>query len=510
MADHRTGDQRSAVASATADHAIDVPWNIETGGIRPISDSERHGKPSEMFWVWFAANMGITALPFGAYLVTFYSLNLTQAIFAAIIGCVLSYALVGLVGIAGIRAGAPTMVVSRASFGVVGNKLPTLVSYATCIGFEILLMAIATLAFGSILSRVGIGGGDGTLAISFAIAAFITIAISLLGHATIVKMATVFTWIYGILIIPFMIFSSSQIGLHKVTTLPTGHFLGGFIGGISIVAVGLGIGWVNTGSDYTRYLPRTTSSRSLVGWTVVGSSIAPIILIIFGALLAASDPNLAVAANPVSYLARPLPTWFLVPFMVSAGIGLIAAALTEMYSSGLSLMTLGLRVPRYKSVAIDGVLMIIGVVYIVFFAPSFFGAFAGFVVTLAAILAPWVAVFLVDMWLYRRDGYVDRDLYTAQGRYGSWNWAGLTAFILSSVLALGLVTSTAPAFRWTGFFLGPFGGKSGAIGASNLGAVFGMILAGVLYALLSRLLPPQRRGAGSPAAEFAAPVGSAE
>jgi purine-cytosine permease-like protein len=323
-------------------------------------------------------------------------------------------------------------------------------------------------------------------------------------------MATIFTWIYGILIIPFMIFSSSQIDLHKVTTLPTGHFLGGFIGGISIVAVGLGIGWVNTGSDYTRYLPRTTSSRSLVGWTVIGSSIAPIILIIFGALLAASDPNLAVAANPVSYLARPLPTWFLVPFMVSAGIGLIAAALTEMYSSGLSLMTLGLRVPRYKSVAIDGVLMIIGVVYIVFFAPSFFGAFAGFVVTLAAILAPWVAVFLVDMWLYRRDGYVDRDLYTAQGRYGSWNWAGLTAFIVSSVLALGLVTSTAPAFRWTGFLLGPFGGKSGAIGASNLGAVFGMILAGVLYALLSRLLPPQRRGGGVTAAEFASPVGSTE
>ena len=233
-------------------------------------------------------------------------------------------------------------------------------------------------------------------------------------------------------------------------------------------------------------------------------------MIIFGALLAASDPNLAVAANPVSYLARPLPTWFLVPFMVSAGIGLIAAALTEMYSSGLSLMTLGLRVPRYKSVAIDGVLMIIGVVYIVFFAPSFFGAFAGFVVTLAAILAPWVAVFLVDMWLYRRDGYVDRDLYTAQGRYGSWNWAGLTAFIVSSVLALGLVTSTAPAFRWTGFLLGPFGGKSGAIGASNLGAVFGMILAGVLYALLSRLLPPQRRGGGVTAAELASPVGSTE
>jgi nucleobase:cation symporter-1, NCS1 family len=353
MADTRNGKQRSQVATLDDGPASDRLWNIETGGIRPILDGERHGKPSEMFWVWFAANMGITALPFGAYLVTFYGLNLVQAIFAAIIGCVLSYALVGLVGVAGMRAGAPTMVVFRASFGVLGNKLPTLVSYATCIGFEILLMAIATLAFGSLLSRVGVGGGDTTIAISFVIAAVIAIAISLLGHATIVRMATIFTWIYGIMIIPFMILEIPQISAHKVATLPTGHFLGGFIGGISIVAVGLGVGWVNTGSDYTRYLPRSTSSRSLVWWTVIGSSIAPIVLIVFGSLLAASDANLAVAANPVTYLARPLPTWFLVPFMLTAGIGLIAATLTEMYSSGLSLMTLGLRVPRYKSVAID-------------------------------------------------------------------------------------------------------------------------------------------------------------
>jgi NCS1 family nucleobase:cation symporter-1 len=495
MAENHRSEQRSQVAVHDDGPASDRLWNIETGGIRPISDSERHGKPSEMFWVWFAANMGITALPFGAYLVTFYSLNLVQAILAAIIGCGLSYALVGLVGVAGIRAGAPTMVVSRASFGVIGNKLPTLVSYGTCIGFEILLMAIATLAFGAILSRVGVGGGDGTLAISFAIAAVIAIAISLLGHATIVRMATIFTWIYGIMIIPFMILSLSQISAHKVATLPTGHFLGGFIGGISIVAVGLGLGWVNTGADYTRYLPRSTRSRSLVGWTVIGSSIAPIVLIVFGSLLAASDANLAVAADPVSYLARPLPTWFLVPFMLTAGIGLIAAVVTEMYSSGLSLMTLGLRVPRYKSVAIDGVLMIVGVVYIVFFAPSFFGAFAGFVVTFAAILAPWVAVFLTDMWMYRRAGYSDEDLYVTTGRYGAWNWAGLISFIVSSVLALGLVTSTAPAFKWTGFFLGPFGGKTGAIGASSLGIVFGMILAGIMYAILSRLLPEQRRAA---------------
>jgi purine-cytosine permease-like protein len=473
--------------------ATDRLWSIESNGILHVLDSERHGKPSEMFWVWFAANMGITALPFGAYLVTFYTCNIWQAILAAILGCVLSYWLVGLIGVAGQRTGAPTMVISRASFGVTGNALPTLVSYMTCVGFEIVLMAVATDAIGALLFRLGVGGGKFTLAVSFVIVAAVAIAISLLGHATIVRMATIFTWIYGVLMIPFIMLSWGQVNFHKVATLPTGHFLGGFIGGITIVAVGLGIGWVNTGADYTRYLPKGTSSKSLIGWTVAGSSIAPIILIVFGALLAATDGNLAVAADPIALLARPLPTWFLVPFMLATAIGLIAATLTEMYSSGLNLITLGLKIPRYRSVLIDGALMIVGVTYIVFFAPSFFGAFAGFVTTFAAILAPWAAIFILDMWLYRKNGYADADLYVTTGRYGAWNWAGVTAFLVSSFVALGMVTSTAPAFRWTGFLLSPFGGKSGAVGASNLGAAFGMVIAGVLYVGLVRMVPQYRR-----------------
>jgi purine-cytosine permease-like protein len=500
MTDHE-GPQHHSILNAV-EEIVQVPkdepatdrlWSIESNGIQHVSDAERHGKPSEMFWVWFAANMGITALPFGAYLVTFYSNNIWQAIFAAIIGCVLSYALVGVIGVAGQRSGAPTMVISRASFGVTGNALPTLVSYMTCVGFEIILMAVATDSLGALLFRLGVGGGKFTLGVSFAIVATVAIAISLLGHATIVRMATIFTWIYGALMIPFIIFSWKDVSFHKVAALPTGHFLGGFVGGITIVAVGLGIGWVNTAADYTRYLPKGTSPKSLIGWTVVGSSIAPIILIVFGALLAASDGNLASAANPVALLAQPLPTWFLVPFLLATAIGLIAATLTEMYSSGLSLITLGLRIPRYKSVLIDGALMIVGVVYIVFFSPSFFGAFAGFVTTFAAILAPFAAIFVLDMWLFRKKGYADAELYVTTGRYGAWNWAGVTSFVVSSLVALGMVTSAAPAFRWTGFLLGPFGGKSGAIGASNLGAVFGMVIAGILYVGLIRLTPQHRR-----------------
>ena len=53
----------------------------------------------------------------------------------------------------------------------------------------------------------------------------------------------------------FMALEVSNIDWHKVSTLPTGKFFGGLVGGTSILMAGLGIGWVNAGADYSRYLP---------------------------------------------------------------------------------------------------------------------------------------------------------------------------------------------------------------------------------------------------------------
>ena len=107
----------------------DRVWSIETHGIDPIPESDRHGAPIELFWVWCAANISILGITYGAFLVVFYSLNLPQAVVAAAVGTVLSFFLVGYVSLAGKLGGAPTLILSRASFGVVGNALPTLVSY---------------------------------------------------------------------------------------------------------------------------------------------------------------------------------------------------------------------------------------------------------------------------------------------------------------------------------------------------------------------------------------------
>jgi nucleobase:cation symporter-1, NCS1 family len=472
----------------------DRVWSIETHGIDPIPESDRHGTPKELFWIWCAANIAILGVAYGGYLVAFYGLNLWQGILAALIGTTVSFLLVGFISLAGMLGSAPTLVLSRASFGVVGNSIPTAISYISLVGWETILVALATLSADTIADRLGLPSGKPTLTVAFAVIAAATIVVGLLGHATIVKIQTWFTWAFAVMTLIFMALEVSNIDWHKVSTLPTGKFFGGLVAGTSILMAGLGIGWVNAGADYSRYLPRTSNRRSVVAWTTFGASVAPIILIVFGVLLTADNQDIAFSANPIGVLAKDLPTWFLVPYLLTAVGGLVAGALLDIYSSGLNLLTLGVKIERYKSVGIDGALMLIGNIYILFIAPDFFGPFQGFLITLGVLLAAWAGIFLADMGLYRRrDGYDEHELYSSAGKYGAVNRAGVAAFLVAAFVGLGLVTSTAKVFSWVGFLLRFIGGKTGAVGGSSIGLLIAFVLAGVLYAVLSKVLAAPAR-----------------
>ena len=243
-----------------------------------------------------------------------------------------------------------------------------------------------------------------------------------------------------------------------------------------------------------------------MGWTTFGASIAPILLIMFGVLLAANHPDLASSANPIGDLGQDMPTWFLVPYLLAAVGGLVAGAMLDIYSSGLNLLTLGVKLPRYQSVVIDGTLMVIGNIYILFIAQDFIGPFIGFLVTLGVLLAAWSAIFLVDMLMYRRQVRLRRAASCTRpaGKYGAVNWAGVVSFLVAAFVGLGLVTSTASVFSWTGYLIDPlFPGTKDAAGSvaqqvagSSIGLLIAFVLAGLLYAILSPALSPSRSRSG--------------
>jgi NCS1 family nucleobase:cation symporter-1 len=469
---------QSVDTAASASEAELRPLQIEMNGINVISDSERKGHPRDLFWPWFAANVSVLGLSYGAFVLGF-GISFWQAVVVSIVGIIVSFLLVGFIAVAGKRGSAPTMVLGRAAFGVNGNKLPSVISWLLTVGWETVLVILATLATATVFDRLGWGGGTVTKVIALIVVVALTIFGGVMGFDLIMRMQSVITIVTAVLTVGFIILVADKIHWHTVSAIPGGSGQA-VIGALVFVMTGFGLGWVNAGADYSRYLPRRSSGRGVVGWTTFGSSIAPIFLVIFGLLLAGSSKALsaAIGADPIGALANLLPTWYLVPFVIVAVLGLVGGSVLDIYSSGLALLTLGVRVPRYVAALIDGTIMTLGAIYVVFIAhSSFVVQFEGFLITLGVPIAAWCGIMLADILLRHRD-YAERDLFTPSGRYGNIRWFPVGVIVVGTVLGWGLVTNASASWlTWQGYLLGPFGlgGKSGAWAFANLGVLVALV-----------------------------------
>ena len=461
---------------------------IEENGINVIAEAERKGLARELFWPWFGANVSVLGLSYGSFVLGF-GISFWQAVVVGLVGIIFSFWLCGVIATAGKRGSAPTMVLSRAAYGVRGNRLPSGISWLLCVGWETALTVIAMLATSTVFTRLGWSGGTGVKVGAMLVIAALIIGGGVMGFDLIMRMQAVITVVTGVLTIVFIALTFKHVSWHAVSHVHAGSFES-TVGALVFVMTGFGLGWVNVAADYSRYLPRRTSTGSVVWWTTFGSSVAPIILLLFGLLLAGSSSSLssAVGNDPVGALATLLPTWFLVPFAIVAILGLVGGAVLDIYSSGLALLSAGLRIPRYAAAGVDGVIMLIGTIYIVFFKGDFLYQFEGFLITIGVLIAAWCGVFLGDL-LLRHQNYVDADLFRPAGRYGDIRWTPILTTVVSSVLGLGLVTnSSASWLTWQGYFLGPFGlgGKSGAWAYANLGVLIALVVSFVVTVLFTR------------------------
>ena len=459
--------------------------NLEMNSINFIKEEERGGKPRSLFWPWCGANVSLLALSYGAFFLGF-GISFTQVVIAAFLSVVLSFVLVGVSSIAGKRSNAPTMTLSRAAFGVRGNVIPGFLSYLIFVGWETVLVSLATLATETIFARLGHMDHNLARIIGFAIAVSLTVFGGVLGFHVIMKLQKWLTIATAAMTVGYIALTISHVDWSKLSSMPSGN-LQALIGAIIFGITGVGLGWVNSAADYSRYLPRNSSSKAVIGWTVFGSSLVPIILIIYGSLLAGSSKGLndKIMADPVGALTTLLPTWYLIPFAIVAVLGLIGGAILDLYSSGLALVSIGLPVRRHVAASIDATIMLLGTIYIVWHASNFIGPFQGFLITLGVPIAVWSAIFVADVMMRKRD-YAEAELFEASGRYGAWNFRSIALTVVGSVIGWGFVTNPMASWlSWQGYFMGAIGGKSGAWAYANVGVIFALVVGFLGHILLS-------------------------
>jgi nucleobase:cation symporter-1, NCS1 family len=459
---------------------------LEINGTNFIAQNERGGTARSLFWPWAAANVSLLALSYGSFFLGF-GISFWQATFAAIIGTIASFFLVGISSLAGKRASAPTMTISRAAFGVKGNVVPGLLSYLIFVGWETVLVALATLATETVLTRVGNIEPNVSRIIGFSIAAGLTIVGGVLGFKVIMRIQKVLTLLTITLTAGYIALTAHLVNWDSVYAIPSGN-IQAFLGALIFAITGIGLGWVNCAADYSRYLPRTVSSRGVVGWTVFGASIVPITLVIYGSMLAGSSKDLAdkIGMDPIGALTTLVPTWYLIPFAAVAILGLIGGAILDLYSSGLALISVGVPIKRHVAASIDAVIMALGTIYIVWIAKEFFGPFQGFLITLGVPIAAWSAIFVADVFMRKRD-FKEEDLFNPKGIYGAWNLRSLSLVAVGAIVGWGFVTNTfAGWLSWQGYFMELIGGKDGPWAYSNVGVIFALAIGFFGHILLSR------------------------
>jgi len=459
--------------------------NLELNGTNVVDESERGGKASSLFWPWCGANVSLLALSYGSFFLGF-GISFWQATLAAFLGTVLSFSLVGISSLAGKKSNAPTMVLSRATFGVKGSVIPGILSYLIFVGWETVLVSLATLATGTVFTRISDIDRDVAMVAGFALAAGITVFAGVLGFSVIMKIQKYLTTITIAMTLFYILLTIDEVNWSAISSMETGSTQG-LIGAIIFGATGIGLGWVNSAADYSRYLPRAVSSKAVVGWTVFGASIVPILLVIYGAALSGSSKDLsdAIAGDPIGALTTILPTWYLIIFALVAILGLVGGAILNLYSSGLTLISIGLPVKRHTAAGIDALIMFMGAIYFVWIADDFFYPFQGFLITLGVPIAAWSAIFVTDVLM--RKSYDEKDLFREDGRYGSWNYRSVGILLVATIVGWGFVTNGfASWLSWQGYFLGVIGGKEGVWAYANLGVFFALVVASLGYFIFAR------------------------
>ncbi len=489
----------------------DQAFHVEQHGIDFIPETERWATPRNIGALWAGSAVNVEYFIYGALLMGF-GFSFWVAVSLIVIGN-LSFFLLGLASLQGQETGTTAFTISRAPFGTRGSRLVAFFNWLTQLGFEtegLILIVGAAIVISEI---AGFHIGTTAKVIFVLVATAVQAVMPYFGHATMVKVLRALIIPFIAIFAVFAIFAGQHS--HYFGGQPWGHSWTIYTAGLAFVFALSGLGWTECGNDYTRYLPRDAKRSSVVGWIFIGTALPEMVMMILGALgfsfLAGQsnwDPFSATAiwnsANPFEALRHGvLPSWFVVIFLLFAIVQLFGINSLDLYSSGVSLQALGLRLKRYQAVVLDSVLAC-GLTMYAVFGSTFAIYMKDFVGVIIVWIAPWLGVFLTD-WLIRRFRYNAAELQRTDkgGLYwaaGGVNWNAIIAFVVGLVLATMAFSKAPPPVNFPLHWMTPISNHYGAeycdgttaagcglqgwTGGADFSVYFGIFGAAIVYFVL--------------------------
>ncbi|MGH1551035.1 purine-cytosine permease family protein [Leifsonia poae] len=348
-----------------------------------------------MFWLWFAGTSSLISVGVGATLFVL-GLSLRQLLVATLFGVALSFLPLGLGTLAGKWSGQPTLVVSRATFGLRGNLLPTVIALVVKLFWGSVLLWLAGSAAGSLTEAEGWPGNAVAATVAaLAVTIVVAVVVAYIGYALVARVQLVLTIASAVLIVLMIMATWQHVDLSRALDAPDALWTHVVTGAVLVLSY-VGLAWAMSSAEVARYQRPLSSGGAAMLWATFGAGVPPFVLVSYGGLLAASNPGWAadLAQDPVGALVGlGLPGWYPVPLLLAVGLSLISALVLALYSTGFTIDALGVRLGRRWSTLVAGAAIAIAGGVLAATVTDLSSVIRGVPTALSVPVAAWVGVF---------------------------------------------------------------------------------------------------------------------
>ena len=410
------------------DHATGLDESLH-----PKADKDRTVKPKDYIFMWMGDGVNLGNMTLGASVIVagVATLNIFQTILAALAAIAIISTVFALNDRLGYKNGIPYVVQLRASFGIKGTVISSLLRGIPAIVWYGIQSWIGGTALNEI-AKIVTGGSFDNIFICFVALQLVQIVLSLFGFHAIKWVETIASVVFmvGLVYVFGILMSNYSTEIAQNWVQAEGSWGLPFFG-LIMVFLGNYAGIFVSAADYSRELKTGLSNKKRGALYFFPITISYGFVIVIGAMLA--------AATGITNPAQALPVVIDNPY-ISVGVSafiVVTVIATNMVANIIPpvyVITMLTKLKYKPSAIITGLLALAAFPWLLIQESSATGLNM-FILIYSAFLGPVISILLVDYYILRKQRVNVTDLYKEDGPFAGYNRAGLLAMLIGAAAA---------------------------------------------------------------------------
>ena len=438
--------------------------------IAPTRASQRTWSKWNVASLWVGMAICVPTYILGGVLTAGFGLSVSEALWTILIANIVVLIPLTLNAFPGTRYGVPCPVVLRASFGIIGSNVPSLVRALVACGWFGIQTLFGGIAIHILLSTIfdswAALGGTGEV-LGFFIFWVANIVVVIRGSESIKHLEALAAPLLLVVAIGLMFWALPKISVSELLSVPATRPEGASFFGYFMAALTAMVGFWATLSlnipDFSRF---AESQRAQVVGQIIGLPLTMFLFAGLGVVLTAASVELVgeTISDPINLIGKiDSPLWVALSMAM-----IILATISTNTAANIVSPTNVFQNVAPKLINENRGVILTGIIGIVLMSwellkrlgwleteISVEGLYSNWLIGYSSLLGPIAGIMIVDYFVIKKQSYDLLALYQDNAGYPAWNKAGFIAFLIPVGLTVIAITTGELSWFYTyGWFTG--------------------------------------------------------